>query len=95
MSSVSHQELDALAELHASELPIHSRILVACIIIAGGRISFTRALEIYHGLIWQVLAHPTKTIKAIHAAHDAALQEETLTDNELDSIASQDKCLEQ
>ena len=78
-NEISPQELEALDELHSSRLPMPSRMLVGCIIVSGeGRISFTRALEVYESLIWQVLAHPFKTIKAIHAAHEAALAEEYL-----------------
>jgi hypothetical protein len=93
MSNVSTPELDALAELHASDLPMSSRILVGCIIVSGeGRVSCAKALAIYEGLIWPVLAHPAKTIRAIHAAREAAL----LTDSKLNAIANQgDKCLEQ
>ena len=97
-NNISPGELDALSELHDSRLPMPSRMLVGFLILAGeGRISFTRALDdIYEALIWQVLAHPSKTIKAIHAAHEAALAEEMLTDAEINTIANRgDTCLGQ
>ena len=96
-NDISPRELDALSELHDSRLPMPSRMSVGCLIVAGeGRISFTRALEVYEALIWRVLAHPSKTIESIHVAREAALAEEMLTDAEIDTIANQeDACLDQ
>jgi hypothetical protein len=63
-----------LCSLHSSDLPDHLKVLLAPIIAMGeGRISHKRALEIAIPQIFQMLAHPSKTLKALHDAYVHAI----------------------
>ena len=83
---ISEPLKNELWKLHSSDLPDHIKVIVAPIVaIGGGRITYKRSLEIAIPQFFQMLAHPSKTIKTLHEAY--SIEMDSMTDEQIHSIA--------